>query len=331
VGHSDARGGFSLLARATGDGLHSVLVLPPAGSRLPEAQIEEVLFLDPAAPELIAMSFEWHDRSNPATLALAVRTMGGGLPTQPVRVRLEAERTAFPNVGILNVAGQPRASATGSLRVEGTTSPNGTVTFANLPRVAYRATLMPGDDPAGPAVTTTTVNLAGATGANVNQTVTLGRKVTVSGRLLPSGLAAGARLVVTDAGTDAAATSIVTLIDPAGRYSFAADSGRVFRMFVEPVPARALPRAPLGSVTVSTSDVALEDRHLPEGLEVSGRVLLSGAPVVGATIQVFCVGVGPDCVDPTSPARLGARTVGEGLSGGGGGFRFVVPDPGTGF
>lgn len=327
VGQSDGSGKFTLRARAA-DRSYSAFLVPPPGSGLPEAEVPNALFLGNPPPPIVTLDFQWRDVAS-VSLGLTVHS-ADDLPAGRVRVRLESLEGSLDNVGTLTASSQA-FPASGSLRAEGTTSDFGVVTFANLPRARYQATLIPGSDIAAPAVTTVFLDLTSGTGATVAETVRLLRKVQVSGVLKPADLAQVTRLVATDTGNEFTATPIVALVDDAGRYSFTADPGRSYRLYVEPVPARSLPRTPLGPLTGPAKDKLLDDYYLPRGLAVTGRVMLGQTPIPGAVLQAYCTGAPPDCVDISAPSTDLARAVAEAVSDGAGAFTLIVPDPGTGF
>lgn len=327
LGLSAVDGTFSV--RARGDGLE-VLVMPPAGSGLPEAHVagSPGFATGDPAPARVALDFRWRALAT-ATLDVVVRTNEGAPPSRPVQVRLETVAGALPDVGTLTVDTARTFVASGFLRADGVTNAGGLAVFSGVPRASYRVTLVPIDDAAGDALTAATIDL-GSEPAAV-RTVRLRRKVKLSGRLGPPARSAGVTVVAVDTGADVAGPRLGGTADAEGRYELSVDPERVYRVFVEPVPARSLPRTPLGRVTVLDRDTALADRMLAQPLPMTGAVKYLGTGVAGAAIQVFCVGAAPDCVDPAAPTTDLARPLAETTSGADGAYVLSLPEPGTGF
>jgi hypothetical protein len=315
VGISDAAGQYLLNARA---GAVGALIVPPPGSPLPQAQVDEgSVRIDPVP---LALDFQW--RTVPTvTLTLSVRSADGSAPVAGATVRLEAK--AIPGVGTLTVGKSTPMTATGFVRVEAPTDAGGMASFPALPAATYSATLIPADS--GAALTVTPLDLASATGA-VARMVRLGRKLDVRGRLLPVELGGGATVVAVDPTADPARPLPAALADEAGMYRLSLDPGRPYRLFVEPIPARGLARIPLGLVA-GDADIPASDHRLPTGVSITGVVTRAAARLGGALVQAYCVDGSADCKDPTTKDTEGIRPTAETVSDADGTFRLVVPDP----
>jgi hypothetical protein len=232
------------------------------------------------------------------------------------------------------VNGTLSCTASGSILREGLTDASGTVTFAGIPKVAYHLVLVPPNDLAGATITTGNIDL-GSVGANDSRTISLAKKVTVNGTLLPANSAGGATLVATDTGSDVLMNVISTLVGSDGTYSFAAAPGRTYRFSVEPAPGKNLPmRIPLYGVQTTEQDTNLAPRTLPAGLHVSGTVTYTNFdnnlrfPVAGAIVQAYCQQSGmPGCRDPENPGPTLPPPVVEVSTTSSGTYSFYLPDP----
>jgi hypothetical protein len=322
VGRSASTGAYSLRARS---GAFTVVVVPPAGSSLPEAQTDtSTVIIDSPPPGRVSLDFAWASVTT-FTLDLTVRNPDDGPLARPVRVRLESE---LSRVGAFTVDGVIH-EAPGSVGAEGVTNAGGLASFAGLPRGVYHALLSPGDD--STANTMVEIDLTQAAAREARR-VRLGRKVTVSGVLTPAARAAGATVIAVDPSADPAAPVPAAVVDSNGRYALALDPGpnRQYRLFVEPVLARAVPRTSLGTMDAPTADLTLDPRLLPDGRAISGVVTLDGTALTGAVVQAYCVGDGADCVDPVSLDTEHIRAAAEAVSGANGSYRLLIPDPATG-
>jgi hypothetical protein len=313
VGVSNAQGQFALNARPGDVG---ALVVPPTGSGLMQAQVDEGVVM--VGPSGLALDFRW--RALPALpLALTVLSTDGTAAVPGVVVRLEA--AGVPDVGELTVAGSTVVLASGLVRVEATTDASGAATFAGLPAATYTVTLIPSE--AGGALTITTLELTPGS-AGMAHMLRLGRKLDVRGRLVPVDLGAGATVVAVDPTADPARPRPTALADADGMYRLAVDPGRVYRLFIEPAPARGLARIPLGPIA-GDADVPPSDHRVPPGVTITGVASLDGRPMAGALVQAYCLD-GSDCKDRTNKSTEGVRPTAEAVSGADGTFRLVVPD-----
>ena len=325
-----ATGAYSLQASA--GALFSAVVMPPSNSSLPQVTIPNSIDLRAIADgtSLAPVDFTWN-AINTTTMTLRVLASDNTTPAASTSVRLQSQDGALPNAGVFTVAGSVVGAASGSLRKDGTTDANGSIVFLNIPKIAYRLTAVPPSSLAGSAITTASIDLGGAD-ASVTRSVNLGRKVTLSGRLLPADAASGAHLVATDTGTDVLATSISTTVASDGSYQFLADPFRTYGFSVEPVAGKNLPtRIPIYVVSTTDQDRQLPDRTLPSGLKVSGTVSFGGTPVAGAIVQAYCEQSGTvGCLDPNSPSAPLPSPLVEFATLPGGSYSFYLLDPATG-
>jgi len=330
VGVATATGAYSLSASA--GTLFSAVVVPPSGTAWPQVTIANGIDLRGSAngTSLAGVNFTWNAIGS-TTLTLRVFLSDGSTSAGPgVTVRLQSQDGAFANAGSLTVAGISTSATSGTLRQDGTTDASGSVVFSNIPKIAYTATLVPPSGLAGAAITTTTISLSGTT-ATTTRSVSLARKVQISGHVLPAAAASGAQLVVTDTGTDVIGNVISTVVASDGSYQFLADPGRTYSFLVQPVAGQNLPtRIPIYGVTTTTQDTQL-DRTLPSGLLVSGVVSFGGQPVSGAMVQAYCEQSGVlGCVDPNNPYAALPLPLIEFATLPDGSYSFYLLDPATG-
>jgi hypothetical protein len=330
TGIADATGAYSLQA-STG-AQFSAVVMPPSGSSWPQISIADCIDLQTIAngTSLASVDFTWNAIST-TTITIRVHMSDNTTPAPGTSVRLQSQDGAFPDAGVLTVAGVSAGPVSASLRKDGTTDANGSFVFSNVPKIAYRLTAVPPSTLAGAAITTASIDLTGAA-ASGTRDVSLGRKVTLSGHLLPADAANGARLVATDTGTDVLATTISTSVASDGSYQFLADPFRNYRFSVEPAAGKNLPtRIPIYGVTTTDQDTPLADRTLPSGLKVSGVVSFAGVPVVGAIVQAYCEQPAiAGCMDPNNPGATLPQPLVEFATLPGGSYSFYLPDPATG-
>ena len=331
VGGAGATGAYSLSVSV--GTLFSAVVVPPSGTSLPQVTIADCIDLQAIAngTSLNPVDFTWNTIST-TTMTLRVLLSDNSTPAASTAVRLQSQDGALPDPGVLTVAGADwTGAASGSVRQEGTTDTNGSIVFANLPKVVYDLTFTPPSSLAGAALTSRSIDLGTAT-ASISRTVSLGQKVKLSGRLLPADSIDGAKLVATDTGTDVLASTISTPVASDGSYVFYADPGRTYRLSVEPAAGKNLPtRIPLYGVTTTDQDAQLADRTLPSGLRVSGIVSFSGNPVGGAIVQAYCEqSTITGCVDPNSFSATLPPPLVEFATLPDGSYSFYLLDPATG-
>jgi hypothetical protein len=323
TGVTGSNGTFDLLTRP---GDFQAVILPPAKTGLPEARIaagDGLVIYDPPPPR-VALDFAWATFDTSA-LDLTVRKSDDTAVAGPVRVRLESAAGSLPRAGTLTIDKQFKLTATGFVQRDATSDTRGAVSFADLPRGTYTATLTPLDGSA--AITTVAIDLT-APQARVAQNVRLARKITFSGKLQPVSLTAGATLLALDDRADPTGPTPSAIISSAGAYSLALDPGRTYSLVLEAAPAQAVPRSFLRLITAPMKDSTREDLVVPPGLEVSGVVTnASGVPVVGALVEAYCMGLPPACIDARAPDVSNVRPTAEAVSDGSGAYRLLVPDP----
>jgi hypothetical protein len=317
LGSSDAGGRFELRARP---GTWGAVVLPPAGSSLPEAHLDGVIGL---GDQPASLRFQWKPLPS-ARVDVAVTEPGGQPTTRPVRVRIEAEPGALPDVGSLQFGSDGPATATGFLRMDATTGAGGVASFVGVPVGRYHAYAVPPAEATDVAVTVGRIDA----GAAQPQRIALARPVQVSGRVLPATLSAGLRIIALDTDSGSPGESASATLDNEGRYILRLAPGRTFRLQIEPAQERNLPRLFLGAVTAN-ADTILPDVTGAAGITFVGTVAVEQTLVPGAVVQVYCTGLPPDCVDPTAPDTDAARPVGETVTGQDGRFQVHLPDPAT--
>jgi len=332
VGSADATGAYSL--RASAGTVFSAVVVPPSDTSLPQITIADCIDLTQSTngTNVDRVDFTWNTVST-TTMTLQVLTSDNITPAANTTVRLQSQDGALPDAGVLSVAGTDwSGTVAGSVQQQGTTDADGSIVFANIPKVAYNLTLMPpinqtGDD----AITSGSIDLSGA-GASIPRSLTLGRKINLSGRLLPADAASGAHLVATDTGADVLVSIISTPVGSDGSYAFSADPGRTYRFSVEPAAGKKLPtRIPLYGVKTTDQDTKLADRTLPSGLKVNGVVSFSGRQVGGAIVQAYCERAAmAGCADPNNPSASLPPPLVEFATLADGSYSFYLPDPQSG-
>jgi len=333
-------GEYELRARAGSD--FAASIIPPLNAGLPEARLpagSNLALYEPLPPH-VGLDFTWSPIST-ATLDLSITDSTGAAVTRPVRVRLASVPDAFPDVGILSLT-LPGAGGqmdqrfdyhpAGSFVRDGTSDARGAITFSNVPRASYTATLSPLDGSA--AITTVPIDLRGSAG-RVPVTAKLAHKIALSGRLLPATTTAGLTVVALDADADPSLPAPSALVDRAGGYVLDLDPGRSYNLVLEAVPARSLPRTFLSSIVARYKDSVGEDLTVPSGLSISGRVISSRitggvrSPISGARVEAYCIGRMPGCMDLQSPGTSNVRPTAEAISDGDGVYHLLVPDPAT--
>ena len=317
IGRSDASGAFALRARPAS---FSALVLPPPDRGLTEAQLPEGRLITVGNLPLDIV-FRWNA---PATGRLDVQVVdSAGQPfSRPTRVRIESEPGALPDVGSFEIGANERITATGYLRME-VAAAGGVASFSRVPRARYRVTALPAAEVTDAAVGSTVIDAAGAGPFRV----TLDPVVTLRGRLLPTSLSAGLQVVAFDPTAPAGSATASATVGSDGAFALAVAPGRSYRLLTEPAPERRMPRLLIGVWKLGTTDLAIADQTLKQGLALTGRITDRSMPVAGTVIQVYCTGTTSDCVDPEAPNVESTRPVGEAISDGTGRYQVYVPDP----
>jgi hypothetical protein len=331
TGVTQANGQFDLRVR-TGNRFAAV-VIPPLHSGLPEARLPagSGLAIYDFPPGARVLDFAW-DPIATTDLDLTITDSAGAAVKSQVRVRLTSAEGAFAEVGTMTLkvvsAVQPEQRfnyrAGGVVQQDRASDARGAVSFTDVPRGMYNATLSPIDGSA--AITTVPINLTAAMG-RVALSPRLARKVSLSGKLLPIKTTAGATVLALDTDADPALPPPSALVDGNGNYVLHVDPGRSYALVMEANPARGLPRTFLRSILAPAKDSVREDLTIPGGLSVSGVVTGARGPVSGALVQAYCIGQPPSCIDPHAPDITTVRPTAEAISDGSGAYRLLVPDP----
>jgi hypothetical protein len=343
VGRADSDGNYAL--RVNPAGAFSIVVAPPPGSDLPGATIDQAISI--TAPDMVlpAIDFQW---SPLPTMDLRVAvTLPEGRAASEVAVHIEAAADESLAPGVLTARDDVDAGVDGgtgpwspppavtSVRRDAITDRYGSATFAGLPRGGYNITLVP---PAALGCGITRYkHKAGSqpTSDPVDIGIALVPKVMVVGRLLDAkdDLAtdsAGTKVVATDLGHDTMAPVVATQVGADGSFVLALDPERTYSLYAQPVAGRGLPSyVPLYGFSTGRSLLQLDDQRIPKGVLVQGHVTYAGRPIEGAVLQVFCVGLAPDCADRTDLAAGSPPAFASGLSDGNGNYAFYLPDPAT--
>jgi hypothetical protein len=331
TGLAKTGGQFDLRVRS-GDRFAAV-VLPPPGSGLPEARLPAgsglAIYDSPPGPRVL--DFAW-DAIAVTTVDLTISDSAGVPVKAPVRVRLASADDAFPRVGTLTLKVQSPSQPeqrfdyhpAGFVQQDGTSDARGALSFADVPRGKYSATLTPLDGSA--AITTVSLDLTGPSG-RVALSPRLARKVSLSGKLLPPRTTAGATVVALDPDADPALPPPSAVVDSVGSYVLHVDPGRSYALVLEAQPVTGLPRTFLQSLVAPAKDSVRENLTVLEGLSISGQVTGARGAVAGALVQAYCLGQPPSCLDLRSLDTSNVRPTAEAISDGAGSYRLLVPDP----
>lgn len=322
VGTSDASGLLTVQARP---GSLMATIVPPDGSGLPVATMNDPLDLTTAGVPTLTM--RW-DALSSGTLAVQVMRPDGLTPTGNAQVWLHS---ALPGhrAGLLSVGDVQTLEAIASVASSVVTGDDGRATFPPYPAGPYVMTVVPPGSAAPAAVTTlATIVSAGA----ASQTVTLSRKVTLTGTLFPLPASVGALIRAVDSGTPPAGSdpgtpstglAVSTQVASDGRFSLSVDPNRDYELILQPVANSA---GSVGRAVVKVSSTAVDQSlgiiTLPSGQLYQGTVMLmdSTTPrtVPNAFIQVYCASSAIGCVDP-------AVSLAEATSRGDGSFSVILP------
>jgi hypothetical protein len=315
---SDASGAMELWARA---GTLAAVVVPPPSSGLPRATVGmdggAGIVLGPGVASL-DLAMTW-DAIATASLAIDVLAPDGTTPIAGARVRVTSQGAVAP-VGMLvaSPAGGTSVSlpASGSTDVEVASDATGTATFPPLPIGGYDVTIIPPAAASPAAITSTSLTLARG---GLAPSVTLARKVLLTGMLLPASDSAGALVTAVDRSVTAAGAVTSTTVAADGSYTLSVDPGRGYELLVEPAAGVLRGRTVL-TILSSNGTTVVSPRTLPVGHLVGGRVTAAGNAVAGALIQVFCQSISSQCLDPTFSLT-------DAISGADGTFNLLLPEP----
>jgi hypothetical protein len=332
TGVAQASGQYDL--RVRGGDRFAAVVIPPAHSGLPEARLPPgsglAIYDFPAGPRVL--DFSW-DTINTTNLDLTVTDSAGAPVNAAVRVRLASADNAFPRVGTLTLKVQSPSQPeqrfdyhpAGYVQEDGLSDARGAISFTNVPRGMYTATLTPVDGSA--AITTVPIDLTGP--GRVTLSPRLARKIALSGKLQPARVTAGATVQALDPDADPALPSPTSVVDGAGGYLLHLDPGRSYSLVVQAQPSTGLPRTFLPPIVAPTKDTVQDNITVASGLSVSGQVTGAGGPVAGALVQAYCLGLPPSCLDLSTHDTTNVVPIAEAVSDDGGAYRLLVPDPAT--
>jgi hypothetical protein len=120
--------------------------------------------------------------------------------------------------------------------------------------------------------------------------------------------------------------TVIVPADATGRFEFASDPQRLYRLYVEPPADRRVPRLLLDPVRATTTTVEF-NHTLPARLSLSGTTtgINPMGPVPGALVQVFCRGPAPACVDRSAADISATLPVDETVSGADGRYELGLP------
>jgi len=317
-------GGFMLLARP---GVQSVEIAPPEPTGLPRVLIPQSPLLEVIPQTELDLSFVYAALEvTTVDLRVMAGPAGSEEPVPDARVTLEA--TLLPDVGTLTVTrdGSQVAvlDADGSFRVTATTDADGRLPALVVPAGTYRVVIeAPGDVPAGYG--TTMVEPFVVSGGALAQDVSLVAPSSLTGMVLAGSDApeplGGVRVVaMTPLGIGSA---VEGLTNASGHFSLSVVGGATYTVLVMPDPSSGLGRLRLTEVVVTTPVTNLVGEGpggalvVPDGLPLAGQVTLQSTPVPGVLIQAIPSGV------------VGEPVLGEAVTGAGGDFEMVLPDPGV--
>jgi hypothetical protein len=325
VGTSDASGALTLWTRP---GNMSAIVVPPDGSGLPQANVDATsdagVNLPPGYGSLM-LTMQYRPAVTGA-LTVTVRDPNGAGPVAGARVRLSSP-TPLSGIGTLTSRVQGAVdvvlAARGSISTEVVSDANGIAKLGSLPTGSYHVVVVPPSSSGG-AITAVDVTVPAA---GLTKTISLARKVLLTGRLAaPLGSAgsqrvAGASITVLDKTGDVAGSVVSATADGTGAFALQVDPNRTYQMIIQPLAGQALGRMVVDEVAAKDVDTVLIDNiSLPPGVTVTGTVSGGASRVGGAFLQVFCVPSATWCPDATV-------SLAEGMTSADGTFSFILPNP----
>jgi hypothetical protein len=327
VAASDASGAMTVLARP---GVLAASFVPPAASGLPLASVgvngAAGIALDQVAALDVQMTW---DAVTAAPLTLTVNAPDGTTRVAGAQVRVTSLAAAAP-VGTLvaRVGTGPAVTlrAVGATDVDATTDANGVATFPALAPGMLSATVVP---PAATSANAAAVGIVAVTsfpvtltGSGLMRTLTLARKVSLSGLVLPVADSAGATVTAVDGSINAPGRVVTATVGIDGQYTLLLDPARTYRLSIDTVSGTAVARADLGTVTAGTADGSVADKILPAAHPVTGiaNLALVGQPLANAHLQLFCPAWSAQCANPTF-------VLADVVTDAQGGFRLRLPEP----
>lgn len=314
-------GRFTLLARP---GQQAVEISPPPGTGLPQVSIPAGGVVEVIAQTNLELTFEYEPLAvTPVELRVVAGAPGSEQPVPDARVTLSA--THLPDVGTLTVSRDSielaSIPASGTFRITAMTDANGELPQLLVPAGYYQVVIeAPADVPAGYG-TTILDAFAVEEATPVVQDLALSAPSLLQGTVADaSGIpVSGVRVVaVTTVGIGSA---VEANADGAGFFSLAVIGGAEYILQVMPEPATGLGRLRLlvvaqPPVTTLTGGGPGGALVAPSGLRLGGTVLLQNGSLPGVLVQAI-------------PSQVpGEPVIAEALTGAGGAFEMVLPDPG---
>jgi hypothetical protein len=276
----------------------------------------------------VTVGLTW--RADLGAVTLSARFVaGGGGPAASIDVQLDSDSGSLPNVGTMTVTGSASGSATftatGVVHRTGTTDATGAVSFAGLARATYQLVAIPPVLSADGLTAVAVDMTAGAPSAPV--VVNLGPKVMVRGSV--SNATAGTSIIVLDDAPTLGHVFPATTLGAGGAFSIRLDPQHPYHLLVDPPVGALASRWPLGPVQTTTATTVLPDQPLPQMVPFAGVVHAADGTtqVQGAHLQVFCLGLGPDCIDENQPGSKDPLPLGDTLTDSAGRFSLWVPNP----
>jgi hypothetical protein len=316
VGRADAQGSFVLHVQPGQQ--YWVSVAPAAGSGFAEA-----LAASPIVPKGdTTLTFQW-DVPNRATLTLNVKDARGEALTG-AKVRLTSSQSS--KVGTLTVGASESQEADGNVRVEGTTSAEGIVIFANLPAdVAYDVLLVPATLGIN---TATTLRYVTVPAGGITEIVQCVQQSMIQGQLVPGKAGTATpdwtqvNLVAYDRSQDSPEAPRAIFANSDGTFSLWVSPGRPYVVQVVPDTQSGLARTFVGPGPLEASEFPITQR-VQASMDWMATVMdETQRGLSGTALQVFCGASWPNCIDSTIPL---AETTSEAN----GVFQLALPDPAT--
>jgi hypothetical protein len=349
-GETDAQGNYTL--NVNPGGVFSISVIPPAHAEwLSTASIDQGIVLTDLTTQVPPIDFDWTTPPiTGVTLNLKWRN-GSPRQLQDCTILLESLPNTLPNVGTLNVTGVFPATLAGKIRMTPKADAEGVVTLPQLPLLKYKVTIAPplnttgtggGNPDAGTAtslseaaITTFLLDLTKATTATT-LTVPLDEKVPVNGRLTVTDAATlqaaeGSLLTATDLDAVPFPTTLSTTLSRTGAFTFPdASPGRTYSLRAYPPAGKGFPDQVLliGFTTIKGNNV-LDNQRLPTGVQIGGKISFANGPVGGASVQVFCIGALPHCLNQSDPSQGSPQPIAQARTKLDGTYEVWIADPGT--
>lgn len=289
LGTTDATGGFTLLSS---EGTFGAFIRAADNSDLPDLTLPEANgIVIPRNGTLSNVKVIWKDLPL-ADVSIRIDSPYNKGSVEGTEVKLE-NTTSFANAGTLSVTGTPDRNLLGKIVRRMVTDATGTVSFANLPRGNYEATLLP---PRATGFARTSSSLV-VDQPSVTASLRLASNVKINGILQPAAGAAGAVLQAydVDAPTEA---PVVATVGNDGSYVLSVPPYRTYRVRVIPTMTSGFPVAPLATVGVQGADMTMPPRNIPSATRIKGNVTGTTGAVAGSIVQIFCLGNDKDCICP---------------------------------